>query len=94
MAQFLRWSPGKHYFHLEVLSATRERHSQAPWGWENSTWQDGQSGKEAFLQEASLHGPPGIWGTWSQFLEVPSSSYLTAITVGILGSGGIGAEVR
>lgn len=37
---------------------------------------------------------PGIWGTWSQFLELPFSNYLPALTARTFVSGGTGAEVR
>lgn len=37
---------------------------------------------------------PGLWGTWSQFLKLPFSNYLTAFTVRTFVSRGTGAEVR
>lgn len=37
---------------------------------------------------------PGLWGTWSQFLEPPFSNYFTAVTGGTFVSGGTSAEVK
>lgn len=54
----------------------------------------GWTSRKASRRRVPLHGPPWSLGTWSQFLELPFSNYLTALMVGTFVSGGTGAEVR
>lgn len=44
--------------------------------------------------ESAPRRPLDIWGTGSQFLELPFSNYSTTLAVGSFVSGGAGAEVK